>query len=448
MTAFALRKGVTVTLTGANTTGQFRAGDFDVQPGKAADAARFKMRFTLANSGSARVLTAAEKLTFLETAFDCTVRYGANMQFTPNSKLNFKAAHQLTRNGRASTWEGYTDSSTGLGQSIGSSTDVVLYPRIPFAAFWQQKELAGLWRVGALQARRIIIDVRRLAPTLPSGFSLSGNVYLDIIPDESPARYEYYSPLPRYYEFEETSRLATTLPNGWTVLLADRNAVHASTSFTAVKLTMDALTLYENCTLAEVITRYNDAIEYFPAEASVADELTLLYAIPPGVQLKDLPTGKPQFEQLVQAVTTMRFAWWGYDVMTESQVSAEVQQLANDAGCRINAVNAAAVHRLDVPKGLRAFMPWVVFREGEKEFDQYPGLVAAPGGGAVVPYVPPTVAANARSVMASQKNAGHHTAAEDTLHQVALALPGAVQSPRGLKQGSPMLERVRSLLDK
>lgn len=443
--AFTMKKGVSVTLTGDGTTQQFRAGDFVVSPGMAADAVRFKMRLTLANSGSARALTGTEVQTFL-SGFDVTMRLGNSQAFTPYSKMDLAVAEQLTRAGRASEWEGMTDSSTGLGQSIGSSTAVTFYPRIPFSAFWQEPAFADLWRIGSLQARRVIFDVRRNTVSLPSGFSISGSVYLDIIPDESPSRYELWSPVPRYYEFEEASRVALTIPTGLTFLLAERTAVHASTSLTTVKLNIDGLTLYENVTPGEIITRYNDTTSYFPAEANITDRRTLLYAIAPGTYLRELPTGKPRFEQQVQSLSTMKLAWWGLELLDESQTNAEVQALADDAGTRIKAVSIAAVMGLQLPKNIVGFLPWCIFREGEKEFEQYPGRIASPNGSVVEVVVPHSLASTVKGFAAHRESLGEYAAAEEAYHQVTLAVPGAVQSPRGLRGGSSVLDRVRSAI--
>jgi hypothetical protein len=129
-------------------------------------------------------------------------------------------------------------------------------------------------------------------------------------------------------------------------------------------------------------------------------------------------------------------------------VDAEVQQLADMAGEPIKCVSAATVMRLDLGKNLYPFIPWCVFRPSEKEFDIFPGKVATPGGNQVYTVLPKTVVARAKAISDAQSSAGEATAAENTVQEATLPIPGAVQGTRGLRQGSAVLDRVRATLRK
>jgi hypothetical protein len=442
---FLMKKGVNYVLTGDNTSCQFKRNEFNVPAYTNAVAARFKVRLSLTKSGGDAALTAAQRRTLLE-GFDLTLQYGYNGQHQPFSKVSWNKLRNLTRYGLGSEMEGFSDSATGLARTIASTaTEVTFYLRVPFTALgWQDGQKTALWGVGPTQAKTMVFDFRRLAPTLPSGFALTGNVTLDIIPDVVPSKYDRWSYLPHYYELTETSRIAATMPPGFYALIFDRNAVHASNNYSDVGLTIDGLECYDKVDLDEVITRYRDPQAYFPAEADLSDEYTLIWAIPPGVLLQELPTGKPVFTQFTQNVTTMLLSLWYYPIIPDSAIEQDVKEASTLRGEQVHAIGAAEpLGYGSFPKSMRFALPFIIVSAKEREAEQYPALVAAPKSSQTAVYLPPTPLASAAVRKAVREKNGEPIAAEAEVQTLAITVPGAVQSTRGLTTGSRVLDTVR-----
>jgi hypothetical protein len=439
------KKGVSKTLTSDGTTCQFERGTFMVPDFQNAAAALFKVRVSLTKSGGDAALTAAQRKTFL-SGFDLTLTYGRNQQHQPYSKVNWNVLRNLARFGLGSEIEGFTDSATGLARTIASTaTEVTFYLRVPFTALgWQDGQKTDFWGVGPTQAKTMVFEFRRNTLTLPTNFAVSGAVTLDIVPETLPSKYDRWTYIPHYIELSETNRIAPTLPPGMYALLFDRTGAHSSTAYTDVGLRMDALVLYDKCSLLEVIARYRDSRTYFPAEADLTDEYELLWAVPPGIQLANIPVGKPVFEQFTQSRATMLLSAWFYPIVPEVAMDDDIAEMAMLRGGQVHVINGAEpLGFKDAKKDQRAFMPLIIVGEMEREADEYPNKRAKPGG-VVETYVPQTVAAitKARAEMRAENR--EYAAAEHEVQNTALQVPGAQQYTRGVKQGSRQLDLVRS----
>jgi hypothetical protein len=444
---YPMKKGVSKTLTGTGTTCQFNRGEFMVSPFTNAVAARFKVRVSLTKSGGDAALTEAQVRTMLE-GFDLSLSYGANQQHKPYNKVNWKVLGELARFGLGSYFEGYSNSSTGLRRTIASTaTEVTFYLRVPFIAMgWQDQSRLNLWGVGPTQAATMVFEMRQNTVTLPTNFAISGSVTIDVIADEEACAYDRWTYIPEYLEMSETNRVAATLPAGFYAFILDRNAVHASNSFSDVTLTMDGLTILDKVSLAEAITRYRDTRAYFPAEADLSDYWTLWYAVAPGTPLNSVPSGKPVLTQNTHSVATMLLSLWYHPVVSEAAVDADIAEMSRIRGVpTFVIVGAEALGYREVPKAQRFALPLILVGEQDRESQQLPSKVARPGSAPII-FVPPTVTAAVNARAAAQSANGEYVAAEDTKQAAALTVPGAVQSTRGLKRGSRVLDEVRSVL--
>lgn len=446
---YPMTKGVSKTLTGTNTQATFSRGEFVVRQFTNAIAATLKVRVSLTKASGDAALTMAQRRTFLE-GFDLSLSYGANQQHKPYNKLSWLKLAELTRFGLGSYIEGLTDSSTGLARTIASTaTEVTFYLRVPFTALgWQDQGRLNLFGVGPTQARTIVIELRELTPELPTNFAISGSVTVDIIADEEPSAHDRWSLIPEFLEVTETNRIAQSLPPGLHALIFDRQAAHASNSYSDVTLTMDGLGILDKVSLTEAITSYRNTRAYFPSEADLSDYWTLIYAVPPGMQLNQLPTGKPVFTQNTHSVATMQLSLWYYPVKDEAAINLDVQEMARLRGESVHViVGAEPLGFRDAPKAIRFALPFIIASPRDREAQEYPSRV---GTGSAPPfvYVPETVAKAVAARTAVQLGNKEYAAAENTVQAATLTVPAAVQSTRGLSRGSGTLEQVRAEMNR
>ncbi|NBD09637.1 hypothetical protein [Corallococcus silvisoli] len=442
----AFKKLNTYVLAGPGTV-PIKAGEFRVSKGCNATAMRLKVTAQLTNSGTARALTEPERQTFLSTVVDHTLRWGADGQHKPRSNVSFGRERILVRQMMGSELEGWADSTTGLARSIGSTaTTVQWYQRIHLCGVYKDPATDSLWGIGPTQAESITVDLRRNAPTLPSGFTLTGAMTLELIPDEFTSKYDRVTPVPTWNEFVEANKVANFVP-GLPLYLVERSAAHAASALTDVSLRIDGLELFSKVGVNEVITKWLDTPNYW-AENQTFDAETILHLLLPGQRLADWPTGTPTLEQDTKTLATGQYGQLVVEVMTDAEVDRDVAYFAAAKGKRISAVSLPVMLGIETPDNIKFALPYALLDEQDSEFDRYPGRTCMPGESVRV-YFPLAAAARAKARVELHEAAREYLAAEKVRRELAGTVPGAVQSPRGWGQRtSPVLEASRTVLRK
>jgi hypothetical protein len=442
-----MRKGESKTLTGTNTTAQFPRGAFTVPKGQAAIAALFKVRVTITKAAGDAALTAAQQRTFLQ-GFDLTMTWGFQQQHNPYNKVTFLELRDLVRNGLGSDMEGYNNATTGLGQTFtAGGLEATFYLRVPFTALgWQDQTILELPGVGPTQAQTMVFELRRNTVTLPTNFAISGSVTLDIIPECVPCGVDKVTPIPHFQRTTHTERIINTLAPGFYALIFETTAAHASTSMTDVTLQMEGQEpLYDKVSPAELIVRYDDTRSYFPSEADISDLYTIIWAVPPGANLASLPVGKPIFTQNTHSLATLNLCSWYYPLVPPQAVEADLREFSKLRGNeRLYAVSCGTLFKVASTKAQQFALPFALFGDADRESEQYSSLATPGPMGPVQVTVPASI--RERFGVLRQLKALEPLSLEDDVQEVALAVPYAVQSTRGLKVGSAYLDVVRQLL--
>jgi hypothetical protein len=445
-----MKKLSTLTLTGQGTQALLEKGKLVIEKGRVMQAIRALVTVNIANaSGNSRALTDTEKQSFLE-GHSIKLSYGRNGRRKPYNMLPLTRIQKLARFLLGSEWEGYGNSVTGLARTLtnGATTQVQFYATIPTGRLWQLGELRRLFGVGRTQAKGMQLEWFRKSDTLPTGFSVSGNITVDIIPDDySKKGPEVWTYLAEWHEVDETDRVAK-LPPGGVMLAVERSAPLASTALTDVRAAVDAEELYTNMSPVTAYTQVLD-LPNFPAEADISDRETVLYQVTPDMQLRDWLSGVFTLEQITKDLGTCKLGGLILPVPEDNEVREDVQDASGKNGRNktLKAINAATFYGLDggeLPHSLYPYMPMVLVDPDDKEFQRYPGMVSQDGGPADV-YIPDSVLASARSMYAAFLANGETRNAEDVVRQAGLAVPACAQDTHGLSRtGSPVLTAVRA----
>jgi hypothetical protein len=447
-----MRKLTTYTLTGRNTNAVIRRGDYRVQKGQNAPAMRAKVRMQLKNiTAGALALSAAQRETLLDL-FDVTLEYGAAKQNKPYSNTPLSRIRELARMFGLSEMAGFNDSVKGLARNIaaGATVDVEFTARIPTGLFSLDPALRDLVGVGPTQAASFQGMIRRGTDSekLPAGVELVGNVFVDLMAEERPCKYDRWAQLPVYDEWTEMNRITTTKA-GLCLLLAERSAAHAASVLTDVGLSVDGLSLYDKVSVQDFLAQYLDTPS-FPADGLITSRLTLLYAVAPGTAVADLPTGRVRFEQYTHALNPMQLLSYVIPTADEAALAADAAYIANAKGRRVTLTYLPGLLGVDVPKALMPFMPFAVLDDDDREVEQWPGLRCEAGEGKTPQaHVPRSAAMGVAARIRGKESAGEYLNAKDELHQLSKHVPGALTGTRGFaKNSSSVFDQIRSNLNR
>ncbi len=316
--------------------------------------------------------------------------------------------------------------------------------------------MVRLFGVGRTQARTMQLEWRRVVDTLPTGVTVSGNITVEVFPDDfSCAKYyDRFTYLPEWQEVDETDRIAR-LPKGLPLYLAEDSAPQLSSLLSDIELKIGEDLLYTNLSAQDALIQKLD-IPGAPAEAYLNDRETPLYwPLTPDTKFKDLPAGESRLTQITKTLGTAKFRGLIMPIPGEDEVREDVQEAAGRTGRNktIRAVNLLRVLGLsDVPDHLHAYAPFVLFDQDDPEFEQFAGLVSDSGkpfesGRAAEVFVPSTVLERARMAYAQFRAAGEEKSAQAVAEQLALFVPGAVQDTAGfLRRGSITLDEVMAAI--
>ncbi|MFE8599828.1 hypothetical protein [Archangium violaceum] len=447
-----MKKLSTLTLTGQGTQALLEKGKLIIEKGRVMQAIRCLMTVSIANaSGTSRAWTDAEKQTFLD-GYSLKLSYGRNGRRKPYNMLTFTRMQKIARFLLGSEWEGYNNSVYGLSKTLTNSaaTAVQFYVTIPTGRLWQLGVLRRLFGVGRTQAKTMQLEVFRKTDALPSGFTVSGNVTLDIIPDDySKKGPEQWTYLPEWHEVDETDKKAF-LPSGGVLLAVERSTPLASTTLTDVAVRVGQEEQYTNMSAVEAYTQFLD-LPNVPAEADISDRETVLYQVTSDMQLRDWLSGRFELEQITKTLGTTRLGGLIIPIPEDQEIREDVQDAAGKNGRNktLKAINAATVYSLEdgqLPHSLHPYMPMVLVDTDDKEFQRYPGMVSEDGRPAEV-FVPDTVLASARAAYAAFMANREEKNGADVVKQLALAVPGCVQDVYGLSRtGSLVLTAVSRLV--
>jgi hypothetical protein len=437
-----MRKHATLTLPADGNQAKLERGKLDIERGKAMRGLRLKLTIPVANtSGGDGALAAADRETLLDD-FQFNVSYGSRGQWKPFAAVKGARIHREARAAYGSEIEGYADTTTGLAQTIsnGATDTLVCYLPIPLGAWWWLDQVNHLG-MGRSQAATLELEIRRLASAIKTGFAISGSVTAEVIPDLVSAKGDRWSFGPEYLERDETDKTAR-FPDGLPLRLSERTAVHASSSLTNIDVGIDDEVIHSQVSPAELITEYNDS-PLLPAIASLADVETLLYSPAHPVRFVDLPSGSVHVTQNVKNLATALYSLLYLPIPTAEEIATEVEYIATVIRKKtIRAVSLPTVEGWRIPTRLRPYVPFVLFDEDDREFEQFPGLVAEPGRRADIT-CPSSYLAAAKGAYGAHKAKGENKAASAIIKEVAVAIPGAVQSGRGFRRNrSDILLRV------
>lgn len=442
-----MKKLSTLTLTGQGTNALLEKGKLVLGKGRLMQGIRCVFTFNIANaSGTSRALTDAERQTFLD-GYAVKLSYGKDLKRTPYNMLTLTRMQKLARFLYGSEWEGYTSTTTGMARTLttGATTKVELYVTLPTGRLWQLGAMRRLFGVGRTQAAGMQLEVHRRQDALPSGFTVSGNVTVDIIPDDySRKGPEQFCYLPEWHEVDETDRVAR-LPRGLVLLVTERSTTLAASLLTDIAAFVDGEELYSNMSAAAAYTQFLD-LPNQPAEGDISDREAVLYSINSDMELRDYLTGSFRLEQITKTLGTTRLGGLVIPVPGEEEVRDDTRAAAGKLGRNktLKTVNAAPFHGLELPHSLYPYMPLIILDTDDKEFQRYPGLVSQGGGPAEV-FIPASVLGSARGMRAHSLANGEPALAEDVVRQVGLAVPGCVQDVHGLsKVGSTILTATRA----
>lgn len=438
-----MKKFSTLTLTGASTSAKAERGKLELEKGFKAPGLKLKVTVALANtSGGEVTLTDAQKQAlFSNFQFDLT--YGKNGQHKPYMNVDFRVLHHLQRMSYGSEIEGYSDATTGLAQAISNSaTDtMVFYPTIPLGKGWFFHDAPDQLGMGRSQLRTVELSLRRTAAaTIVSGVVISGNVTVELIPDQVPCEGDHWTTCPAYLEVDETDK-TTKLPPGLPLLIAERTAVHASSALTNISMKFDQQIWHDQVSPAEIVTEFND-VENLPASSLLTDRWTILYMLTGRTPLRNLPTGEVRITQNVKDLATFKAAYFYIPIVENEAVAADVENVATNL--RNKTIRASNTRAADYPNRLAPYLGYRLLDTDDKEIERYAGKQASPGAPAF-DAIPNGLKAAAKLQATLHSSNNEAKAADDVAKRVASQVPGAVQSARGFAAGNttPVLGSVR-----
>jgi hypothetical protein len=410
-----------------------------------------KMTIPLANaSGGNITLSDTQKQSFLATP-KLTLSYGKAGRRRPYNDITLNKLQRISRVYVGQDWEGYTGSTSGLGQVLtnGATTSCTLWVFIPTSRAWHSAMMRKVFGVGRTQAKTMALEFKRgNSDGLPAGVTISGGITVDIIPLTVSAPFDRWLYLPEYIEIDETSKVAK-LPAGLAEYVAEITAAGASTALTDVTAKVDDEVLYEKFNVYSWYTATVLTVPNIPSEADPSDRETILHWHRPEMDWTDLPTGVFSLEQNTKTLPTAQLRALIAPIPTDDEIREDVQECAGARGRNkpLKAVSIGAV--LDIPN-LKAkhypYLPFCLFDADDKEFQQYPGMVST-GAERAEPFIPESVKERAMSLIADYLAKGERAMAEDVKRKTALAIPGAVQDVRGFaRNGSPVYAQVGASL--
>lgn len=434
-----MKKGNVVTLTTPGVFQKVTRKSFELAKGKLMPVLMCKVTVPISNTTAGPVTLSATQKKALLANFVLTMTYGRNGHRKPFNSCPLDVMRLLGRFAIGQDVPGWSDSSTGLERSLpnGATTTVTFWSLIPTGALHQLRNGRRLWcGIGRSQASTIELELKYSSATIDTGLAISGNVVGEFVPHAQSIKGDRACYIAEYLEYDEKDRKAK-LPEGLPYLVTERSAAHVASALSSFSLWIDGEPMHENVSASEVLVELEGVNAELTAEASITDEVTVLYAVAPGQEWKDLPTGAVTVEQLKKDLSTIQLGYYYVPIVDEAAVKADCAAFAEFRNKPLRSATVAAVEGLNHPSRLAFAEPFLNLDQQDAEFERVPGLYSQPGTDNVAESVPPTVMARSQALYNQHLSNGEAKSAGAVLQKLTTAVPGGVQSARGVGEGAP-----------
>lgn len=427
-------------------------GKLQVANGRKAVGVYLKCSIPIANAtGGAVTLSDTQKQTLLsciQATIDLRADEVIEEIFTAQG---FDRLHRSARRFYASEIEGYTDSVTGMAQSLpnGATTTVIFYMPIPTGRAWfLEDRFKDIWGMGSFQSRQLQISLRCTSVAIATNLTLANtpNATFDVIPDVVAAKRETWSPMFKFTTKAETDK-TLNLSEGLHAAIVETTHNQAAAVFTNNTLKIGDELIYDQLSSAESIITQNDA-SIQPSAGITTDRETLCYEATDGERkLEQMPVGAPQLVQNSHDLATFNAGHEFMPILSEHSLDVALLNVAKMAGKKVKAINAAVADGIPVPHRLLPFMPMYLVFEDDALYEQFAGRVALPGELATTIETPPQVKAAAKALHDHHAAGGRPLSAANVVKQFASSVPGVVQSAAGFdKNVSASFSTLRAQL--
>ena len=420
-------------LSGSQSVGK---GDFLIPKGKVMPAIRAKFQVVLNKSDAGTAtFSAAEKKNLL-AHFTLTLKVNGRPIF---NQVTFKRLRLLQRIAYGTEVCKFSEATVGLGSTIAASTDTTVQwtSIIPTGRLWQLgHKRRDHFAMGRSQAAMMELTIQSAAsqPDLP-GTTVTikdTNVVVTLYAETVSAKHDRIRPIPEYIQ-RTSSSIEEVFEDGLPIALTEGAAVHASTSLNEVQVSIDGEPIVDGGVDPDDALDALQDEPNFASESDVSDDETLLYMASPVDSLEGMASGRLKFRQPRKDLASMDLHFYYVPVYSRDEIEGLVQLAATRMRAKpLLAVSEYALSSEKHSSRLQPFFGEVLFDQDDAEFSEYPGLIASPGGSKPTVALPKGVAERAKVAAASKDGA----AASAVAKTVAYAVPGAVQSGRGLSKGS------------
>lgn len=417
---------------------QVKPGEYEVRKGKVAPATRLRCEVTVANaSAGALVPSVSDRNALLGMLTLEYFRYGQNRQPFLNvlfSRLAFLIAPFAS----GMPLQGYSDSVTGMAQSIpaSGSRTLVFYVVIPHGLLWMFPETLGKFGLGTTQAKTVAFKVNRgAAPALTAGLSVSGNVMVRVQPYEVSARGQRRQYVPEYREATIRGYKHKFEPM-LNLLSGELTTTHDASAITSLTTKIDDEELHRDANTKDILAELL-AVPNYPADADVSDVAFLFHAVNPGKSFRDLVPGALEVEQPLKQLADMQVFSYGFPLVELEEAGKDTERASQLRSKSLLAVSTAATEWKDVPQKLTPYLPILEVDSDDREYHELPGIGVAFGGRAEL-HVPGVFDAKLERAGAAAPPQVRASLAK----HAARAVPGAATTARGINATSPIFARM------
>lgn len=437
----------TLSLTANGQVQKIRKGDFRIPKGKLAQLVllKFVVGITKSDAGTT-TLSAAQKLALLDS-FKLMLKYGAEGKRIPYNGISLKKVRTLGLEFAQQEPRLYSDATDGLGKTIAASTttNVTFYAVVPTGIMAKLKNNPMIG-IGPSQGKSVELELRRDDQTIAANLTISATCTVDVVPECTPCNGDRFCYLPEYGERTESNN-EQVLPDGLPHLVMETTAVHASTSLTDLDSQVGDELITRQASPTDIKQQLVNAPGYVSGN-DVAAINTVLYAVPTGAELEQLPSGPYKFRNPSRNLTSYALAYVISPVVPDTEVAADIQFVADKRSKSVQGSTAWAVDTAwqGLPKRLRTFSPVLLSDSDDKEFYNFAGQRADPSGRGAYIAIPKAVGEAAAGAAARRAAAGEGPAAGAVVKSVATQIPGASSHGSGLAKGG-MTRAVAAVAD-
>jgi hypothetical protein len=451
------KKPLSLTLqTNGRSIAKIDPGQFLLDDGVAAKAITLKTVFSLANAtGGPVTLNEAQKLLVLDS-FQINLKWGSpKMPQQMFNSVGCRKMREIARTLQGTELQGFENTVDGMQQAMadGTTTELILYQRIPLGYFWRFIEPAFL-AFGKTQMASLALEVKKIdSVAILANITFDGPVEIAVMPDEvhTEGGADPVSP-GIVYDESDGVKITESLPEGMPIQVTERSAAHTSSALTDVTVKVGNLIVHEQVSPEELITESTDVVNY-PADASTVDEVTHLYNLnAQGASLDPakVPTGEVSVKQNKKDLATIKLSQLRIPVLGREVMEDFVDYATKTIikGKR-KLVSSNLAWRLGLPVHSSFVAPGLLEPETTSLAQKLPGLVGGPGL-VVDTIIPDTTLNRVRATVNAHKSVpgnAEAAAAEAAIQELAAGIPGAVGSANGFHSGdTSLLDRVRRIV--